>query len=212
MCDALSSPELGELSAWKDQLVSKIIGRLQERNDEFERDPAPGVMAITIQEQKAKFAFLAKLIEQHTSYTRGPGDRHPHSFLHRIINGFIVEFIKQSEGCITSLNVENDRNPEAKKYWDSQDPDVFNAAKLPGMFHFAASYNRLRESPGKESKNQPALHALGEVVRASIDIFQAEFSKFQSTQESRASLYNDHRQMIRLALVLRDLGSPRLRR
>jgi hypothetical protein len=177
--DALSSPDLGELSAWKDQLVSKVVGRLQERIYEFARDPAPGVMAISIQEQKAKFAFLTKLIEQHKSYSRGPGDRHSHSFLHRIINGFIVEFIKQSEGCITSLNVENDRNPEAKKYWDSQDPDVFNAVKLPGMFHFAVTYNRLRESPGKERKNQ-------------LDIFQAEFSKFQSSHESRASLYNDY--------------------
>jgi hypothetical protein len=95
-----------------------VIYRLENRLKAFRDDPTPGVSAPTIDQQTRKFDFLESVLRQHKNYQRDPenGRRHPWSQLRRIINGFLVEFINQSESNTQPLNIENDRNPLAKAY------------------------------------------------------------------------------------------------
>jgi hypothetical protein len=199
---------LDSLNLCATQLVSLVIERLHARSEAFKKSPAPGVSATTIREQSKKFEYVEKLLNNHKSYQRSKNDRHPHSPLHRIIRGFIVEFISQTEEQLTPLNTEHDQNPEARAYWNSKDPKDFDSAKLPGMYHMAVSYNKLRDPLRRESGNLAKLHAVGEVIRASIDVFKEHFPALAPGSEPRASIYNDHIESIRLASTLRTLGSP----
>jgi hypothetical protein len=193
-----------DIDAWGTSLVEKVVTRLERRIQDFESNPAPGVSAPSIEQQQRKFAFLKRLIDVHYAYKPDLGQRHRYSELHRIIKGLIVEFITQSERDIQPVNIEHNRNPEAKRYWDELAPDALARAKLPGMFHVAASYNHLRQSTQTKGVNSAArFHVVGELVRVSIDVFQEEHPKLRLEHSTRASIYNDHFAAIALALSMR---------
>jgi hypothetical protein len=197
-----------DLNLCATQLVALVVEKLSERSRDFKKSPAPGVSATTIAAQQKKFEYIDRLIDQHISYQKSPTQRQPNSTLHRIIRGFIVEFIHQTTEQVTPLNIEHNRNPEAKTYWNSKDSAEFKAAAFPGMYHLAVRYNKLRDPQSRERGNLAKFHAVGEVIRASIDVFKEQFPKLAKINDPRASLYNDHFESIRLAFQLRTLGSP----
>jgi len=184
--------------------VDLIIARLEERIRHFEMDPVGGISAPSVGQQHRKFGFLKRLVEAHKAYEGKAGLRRKSSELHRIVNGFVVHFITQSERDIQPLNVEHGRNPEAKNYWDGREPDALRHAKLPGLFHVAASYNHLRQSSRVRGATSAAkFHAVGELVRVCIDTFKEEYPKLNLPHPTRASIYNDHFEAISLALSMR---------
>lgn len=197
-----------DLNLCATELVALVVDRLRERSRDFKISPAPGVSATTIAEQTKKFEYIDHLINQHDSHQQSHKQQHPSSALHRIIRGFIVEFIHQTTEQVTPLNIEHNRNPDAKAYWDSKDSAEFKAAAFPGMYHLAVSYNKLRDPQSRERGNLAKFHAVGEVIRASIDVFKEHFPKLANMNDPRASLYNDHFKSIHLAFNLRNLGSP----
>ena len=181
--------------AWARFVVDKVIVRIEERLNDFNQaqtkgESRSGILAPSDEQQKNKYDFLQKLIEEHKTYKPSQSNRHPQSELHRIIKGFIVNFISQSESDLQPLNIQHGRNPEALEYWNSLDPKALENARLPGMFHAAASYNHLkREHPGRGESSRK-FHAIGEVLRVSIDIFKEEHAKLNLSEKTRASIYN----------------------
>ncbi len=190
-----------DLDVWATQLVGTVVSRLKERISNFESDPAPGISAPTIAQQRRKFTFLSTLIAAHDAHDPELGRRKPQSELHRIIKGLIVHFITQSERDIQPVNIEHNRNPVAKKYWEEQQPDAFENAKLPGLFHVAASYNYLKDY--KQGSTAAKFHVIGELVRVCIDVFKEEHPKLNLPCPTQASIYNDHREAIDLAFSMR---------
>jgi len=182
---------------WLNKTTTLIIERMREKILEFEATPHEGTSAPTIEQQERKFQFLKKLIEENESgiKKRGP--------LTRIIRGFLTEFIRQSENEIPACNITNGRNPEVAAYWQTKTSGEFHDAMIPGVFHSAVSYNRIRDYASVNERSA-SFHAIGEIVRTTIDMFKEEYPKLNPNKKPTPSVYNDHREVIRLALHFRD--------
>jgi hypothetical protein len=199
------------LDQWANRLVEQVVERLESRINTFRENPLPGRSAPSVEEQQRKFDYLDVLICRHKAYRPGEGslpsggvDKHPYSVLHRIVKGFLVEFIYQTENRVQPLNIENDRNPAAREYWLTRDSEDFRIAKAPGMHHLAASYNQLRNICSVDDRRSVKFHAVGEIVRVCIDTFTEAFPKLNYPSQTHASVYNDHDAGILLAFQLRD--------
>jgi hypothetical protein len=199
------------LDQWANRLVEQVVERLESRINTFRETPLPGRSATSVEEQQKKFDYLDVLICRHKAYRprqdsppSGGVDKHPYSVLHRIVKGFLVEFIYQTENRVQPLNIENGRNPAAREYWLTQDSEDFRIAKAPGMHHLAASYNQLRDTCSGADRRGTKFHAVGEIVRVCIDIFTEEFPKLNYASQTHAAVYNNHHAGILLAYQLRD--------
>jgi hypothetical protein len=206
------------LDQWTTLFVAKVVERLESRINTFRESPLPGILAASVKEQRSKFDFLEGLICRHKNYEprqhslpSGGVDKHPYSVLHRIVKGFLVEFIYQTENRVQPLNIENGRNPTAREYWSARDSEEFRIAKAPGMHHLAASYNQLRDICSNDNRRSVKFHAVGEIVRVCIDTFTEEFPKLNYTFPPHASVYNDHGECILLACQLRAPTWPLVR-
>ncbi len=195
---AETTSEAQRINAWLDETALKVIDRLKNRITQF-NEPQGGVSTATA-EQKSKFSVIAKMLAEHDMHTK-----ERRSYLMRMIKGFLVEFTRQSERGITPCNVENNKNPEAKAFWESQSPEAFEEAKYGGILHSATSYLGLKQRFPRSVTRNTSFPVLGEIIRSSIDVFNEEYPKFAPDTKPQPSIYNAPDAIVRKAWLLDNI-------
>ena len=184
-----------EMNDWLTQTTFKVIEVLRARNAEFkEMQPPEGVDETALskfQFKQRRTDFIGELLNRHDQ-AANPN----RSELHRIIKGYLCEFINQTESGLPACNIMNGRNPEAQEYWKSRPSEEFEAAKAPGIFHAAATYNKLKSLRSERKHKKIAWESTGEIIRHSIDVFKQEYPRFDTEHVTTASLFNDHLEII----------------
>lgn len=202
---ASSSPTAVEVNQWIDETTERVIDKLRYNVTHYGDNPKSGTSVPSIEKQKAKLQFVGMLLEKHDEHEKA--NKRKKSELHRMIRGYVGEFVRQSEHQITPCNIDHNRNPKAAAYWESQGAKEFSDAIIGGVTHTATSYNHLRDRYTKSGQRSAAFHAVGEVIRVTIDVFKAEYPEFDPVHPPAPSLYNNHNAAIKLAFDLRDSAS-----
>lgn len=201
-----NKPRGRETIEWIELTTPLVIENLRESARRFRDNPHGGTSAPSIEAQTKKIEAIEDMLSDHDEFT----NRHDKkkSPLFRIIRGYLCEFAWQTERQIMPCNTENGRNPEAAAYYETH-PDEFNRVCKNGVEHTAAGFNRLRNKyPRNAYGNDPVFHALGGIIRATIDTFKKEYPKFDSSSPVVASLYNDHLHVVKRSIESADRRIP----
>ena len=197
-------PENKRIYAWLDYVTNNVIKKLEARTIDFENKPSSEFSTLKDEEKyldkEKKYKFLRVLLE-----LKDMDDLGKKSTISKIVRGYLTEFIRQTEQQITVCNIENGRNPEAKKYWDSQPHEEFWEAKAPAFFHTAVVYEKFKSLMGTKVDRKAAWEATGEIVRICVDEFKAEYPKLNPDLTPVASVYNEHMHIIEAAYNLNRL-------
>lgn len=143
------------------------------------------------------------------------------SLLEKIVGGYLCEFSHQSEEGIEVCNIRHGRNPEALKYWSEKSSEEFEEAIFRGVHHTAISFlhiyrirvgdiQELLDMANIRKIRSPIFQAVGQIIRATIDVFKSEFPKLNKECKPLPSLYNDHHYILRYAFNIEDLESKEL--
>lgn len=203
------APTIEQYNKWLDDTASLIIAHLEEKIATF-RATTPEEWAVIAQnnqnpaapplmdpeKQKKKFDYLEKLIKDHHE-CRDPKP----SSLHRIIRGYLTEFIRQSEDHIVPCNTRYGRNPQAEAYWAAH-PDEFKKERIAGVMHTTMSFNHLRKKLPNNRDESSIFKAAGEIIHTAGEVFTKEYPKLDSRNPASPSVYNDPFMVIELARVL----------
>jgi hypothetical protein len=186
---------------WLKETIDVVIHRIEERSEHFKANPQGGSSAPEIEQQERKYAFMDRILTDH--YKESNKSKSP---LSRIIRGYLVEFIRQSEERLPACNIRHGRNPEAGQYWESHIKD-FDDARAGGIWQTASGFRKFEKIyPRKEAEGRSAeFHAVGEIVRSSIDVFKEEYPKLDAVNPPAPSVYNDHLASVALAHDMRTL-------
>jgi hypothetical protein len=174
------------LKPWLDETAEKVIDALRERTDAFLKNPATGDDP-DWHMRSGRYTKLQRLLDK--AATPAHLSASGRSDLHRIIRGYLVEFVRQSEEGVPPCNIQNGRNEAAKAYWEQRPESEFAEAKFRGLVHSASSYRRVlgHDTSGRKA----AMAATGDIIRTTIDVFRQEFPKLCPDLEPRASIGND---------------------
>lgn len=174
------------LKPWLDKTTQNVVDALRARTDTFLQTPG----SLDDPEwnlRSARYAKLQRLLDNADTppglFVSGRSD------LHRIIRGYLVEFVRQSEEGVPPCNTQYGRNEAARAYWEHRPEEEFAEAKFRGLIHAASSYRRVlhQDTSGRKA----AMAATGEIIRTTIDVFHQEFPKLCPDTEPRASISND---------------------
>ncbi len=170
----------------------KIICTLRKNLEQAQEPPPVGVEKRKHEERKKRYDVLKPMIEEPKHTRRGT------TTLERILRGYLVEFLRQTEEEIPAYNVEHGKNPSAAAYW-ADNLQEFRVERLPSCTHTASAYNRVRTNRNT-GEHSAAWGAIGEIIRVSIDTFKKEYSCFDPSRVPMASIYNNQEDIIRLAV------------
>jgi hypothetical protein len=181
------APTPEQYSKWLDETATLIIGRLEQKIATFRATPPEEWAAIAQNNTSAaapppsdpekirkKFDYMEQLIAEHHGHT----DRKPSS-LHRIIRGFLTEFIRQSEERTIPCNTRYGRNPEAEAYW-AERPEEFKKERNTGVMHTAFSFNHLRNRLPNKRDESSIFKTAGEIIHTAGEVFKEEYPKFDT--------------------------------
>lgn len=202
-------------ASWNISATARTLARLETRLLTFTQNPTPGILTPSLEERQRKYDCLSFLLKKDEEQRLNLRDKSSlrKTGLDKIIGGLLCEFTQQTLEQRVAVNVLHDRNPPAKAYWESLNPECLTRAIDRGVFHIAVSYLNLFQKYGAEYARMvaapdarkvraPFFHAIGEIIRASIDTFREESYFLLPDLTPCPSIYNDHLQVLRLALQL----------
>ena len=163
-------------------------------------------------------ALLHKLLEEPPTIRIKSGgevipDLQKSNLLRRVIRGFIIEFVRQTERSTEACNVFDGQNPQAEKYWEKQPVGAFRAACFGSWFHAAATFQQLYVRAAKEGmlvgdSKKEVVDILGATIRACLDSYLEGAKELFPSFQLRASVYN-RLSDIRNGRLRADIGQKR---
>ena len=199
----ITPPSRQQIDSWLEATTAKVLQQLKEDVELHERSIARG--KLVLESDTKRYELLRRNLEKDRVPRSIDGKLRPTN-LERIIRGYLVEFIRQSEEGAPSHNAHMDKEPTAS-YWASRSRQEFLSARLLCNMHTAAAHHHIKKEEHPTKSVSVSFDALGEIILTSIAIFTEELHTLYPGLAPSASVVRPSEEIISARALLQNLSN-----
>lgn len=189
-----------KVEEWLCATTSLVVERVRDRPKAFQEKLAKAPEDEELLKKAPRYSKLTEILAEHDNQKAASPQKK--SRLKRIIRGYLIEFIRQTEEQIPDCNIEAGRNEAARTYWAERPSNEFEQARMRGAYHTVFSANAVRN--GAKVGRLKALEATGEIIFITTRTFREKYPELDSEKPPIASVFNDFAGLTLLGYELRN--------
>jgi hypothetical protein len=184
-----------ELEPWLQATTAEVLKLLELRaKHHAERSEQSTFNRMKTERYDLLRHHLEKMRQSPRDVTGRPSD------LERIIRGYLIEFVRQSEEGMPSLN---NAGKAYQEFWENRPLQEHETTRFMNMAHTGAAFSRLK---GPDNRDFLAMDLCGEIIEVCIKVFHKEFPSLNPAIEPRSSAIRSYHGIHHAQRMLKKLG------